>query len=418
MILENKSENYACTVVEIKETFPLPNSDNLAGVNFFGSLAIVSKDTKPGLYLLFPAESKISSQFLSANNQYRDTTKNIDRTKSGFFEDNGRVKALKLRGNISTAFVCPVEYLEPIIGDDYLKLKAGDSFTHINGSEICRKYVIKEFTPRKGGKVQNMERTIRIEEKFFPQHLDTSHWLRNEHEVRDDDTIIVTEKIHSTSGRFTHQKVRALRKGFAGYLERIGLLKPKYEYQLLAGSRKVVKFQDQETVGYYQSDVWNLMLERIKDKIPKNYVIYGEITGWDGEKPLQRNYTYQMPMGTIDFYIYRVAVINEDGLSVDLGWEQLKQFCSERGLKFVPEIGIMKKSQFNHEVFEDKKLREDLGLQQCLPLDSGAPCSEGVCIRVEGLTPKIYKYKSPAFLLHESKQLDTGEVDIETQESE
>jgi hypothetical protein len=40
-----------------------------------------------------------------------------------------------------------------------------------------------------------------------------------------------------------------------------------------------------------------------------------------------------------------------------------------------------------------------------------------LCIRIEGLQPYITKAKSPEFLAHETKQLDKGEVDIETSES-
>ena len=41
---------------------------------------------------------------------------------------------------------------------------------------------------------------------------------------------------------------------------------------------------------------------------------------------------------------------------------------------------------------------------------------EGICVRKEGLVIEIFKLKSFRFLEKESKQLDKGEVDIETQQ--
>ena len=44
--------------------------------------------------------------------------------------------------------------------------------------------------------------------------------------------------------------------------------------------------------------------------------------------------------------------------------------------------------------------------------------AEGVVLRIESLDIEAYKHKSFRFKEWESKQLDTGEVDLETQESE
>jgi len=54
---------------------------------------------------------------------------------------------------------------------------------------------------------------------------------------------------------------------------------------------------------------------------------------------------------------------------------------------------------------------------QCVKLAKNSPCDEGVIVRTEGMMPNFYKAKSPVFLAHETKQLDTGDVDVESQES-
>jgi hypothetical protein len=55
--------------------------------------------------------------------------------------------------------------------------------------------------------------------------------------------------------------------------------------------------------------------------------------------------------------------------------------------------------------------------KNAVPLDKESPCDEGVCIRYEAFTPYIGKAKAGLFMEHESKQLDTGEIDLETNES-
>lgn len=42
---------------------------------------------------------------------------------------------------------------------------------------------------------------------------------------------------------------------------------------------------------------------------------------------------------------------------------------------------------------------------------------EGVCLRVEGITPLVVKAKSPLFLQHETKMLDQGVTDTEAEEA-
>ena len=138
--------------------------------------------------------------------------------------------------------------------------------------------------------------------------------------------------------------------------------------------------------------------------------------GWAGDKPIQKHYTYQIPKGTFETYIYRIITVNPDGYSVDWGWDHVKEFCINNGIKHVPELWRGKKKDLDVNKYQGKKFRQDLGLLQCLPLDSEAPCDEGIVLRQEGIQAKFYKYKSDAFRLIETKGLDAGEVDMESAE--
>jgi hypothetical protein len=106
MIKKPINNNYCATVVEIKNIIPIDNCDNVVHTNIFGNSIIVSKDVKIGdIGLFFPLETKLSNDFLKCNNLYRKLELNIDQTKKGYFEENGRIRCVKFRGNKSEGFL-------------------------------------------------------------------------------------------------------------------------------------------------------------------------------------------------------------------------------------------------------------------------------------------------------------------------
>lgn len=223
--------------------------------------------------------------------------------------------------------------------------------------------------------------------------------------------------IHNTSARFTNAKVKRKLSLWEEWLKWFGVKVEEYEWDTLAGSRRVIKDTkaEKDHVHYYDEDVWNATLEEIAHLIPKNWVIYGEIIGWTGDKPIMKNYTYQIPKGQKEFYVYRITVVNDDGVVLDMAWDQIKEFCNNNGLKHVPELWRGLHKNFNADDWMNIKFKES-GFKS-LPLDKKSPCDEGVCVRREGITPYVTKAKSPDFLVHETKQLDSGEADMETEES-
>lgn len=416
MKLTNENPNYSASIVKIHNLLPLEGLDNLVGFPIYGYQALLSKDHTIGeLGILFPPECKLSQEFCKENNLYREPTLNKDTTKKSYLEPSGRVKCLKLRGHKSTCLWMPLNSLDSFC--DTNKLKEGDSFTHINGKEICSKYFVRT-NKVKSNKIKGQNRKVNIvDEKVFKQHVETEHFLRNLKHFKNTDWIIVTEKIHSVSGRFANLPVNRNLTFFEKVSKFLGCKVQETEYKLVAGSRRCVKLSGKDNPGYYNQDIWNAILERIGHLIPKNTVIYSEIVGWDGNKALQKDYTYQLPQGSIDNYIYRIASVNDDGFMIDWSWTQVKKFCSENRLKYVPEIWQGWFKDFDYRDYEDKKFKEELGLEQCLSLDSEAPCSEGLVIRHEnGYIPYLTKFKSPEFYLHEGNSAECGR-DIETEES-
>ena len=141
-----KNSNYAATIVRLREGVGLPGLDNLVGLQWAGYQALVSKDgLRAGeLGLMFPPEVQLSHEFASANNLYRHSNLNLDPGRTGYLEDNRRVRAIKLRGHRSDALFMPIESLQYVLQDpaNVYELVEGDEFDRFQGTEICCKYVV------------------------------------------------------------------------------------------------------------------------------------------------------------------------------------------------------------------------------------------------------------------------------------
>ena len=83
-----------------------------------GFTICVGIDEPEGLYVYFPTSCQINPNLLRFANLYRDKDKNANpEEKAGFFEENGRVKAIKLRGQVSEGFLLPFTVFNRFIED-------------------------------------------------------------------------------------------------------------------------------------------------------------------------------------------------------------------------------------------------------------------------------------------------------------
>ena len=118
-----KNGNYAAVVKRVRTILPLPNRDKIVALPILGFQALVGKDTQEGdLVVVFPPETQLSQEFLHENNLYQHPTLNKDPEAKGYFDDNGRVKAVKFAGNRSDCFVAGLESLA-YTGVDLSQLK-------------------------------------------------------------------------------------------------------------------------------------------------------------------------------------------------------------------------------------------------------------------------------------------------------
>lgn len=415
--------NYCATVVHLPATrFSLANLDNLMGVSIFGFNVVVSKDAPSELGVFFPAETQLSDEYCYENNLYRHADKNKYPDQKGYLEDNRRVRAIKFKGNTSTGFFMPLKSLE-YVGIDLSILKEGDEFDILNGKEVCRKYEVA----RKVGRVQTVvdRGFVRADKKFMPEHIDTENFFKNYDKINPETEVIVTQKIHGTSIRIGHTLVNIKQTFLSRLATWLGVKVQTSEYAYLYGSRKVIKDANNPNQNhYYEQDIWSNEGKKLDGLLPENYIVYAELVGWTPEgQPLQKGYTYGIPKGTCELFIYRITIINEKGLMTDLSWNQVKEFCSKNGLKHVPELFRIRMDELCREDFKLVKSMLDrryfeTGHRQALYLgDDTKIVDEGICVRADGLLPKILKAKSPLFLEHETKILDTGEEDLESSQN-
>jgi hypothetical protein len=142
-LLTPENENYAATIVTIKEVHPLEGSDRIMGTTVFGSQGIVSTTTQVGdVYVYFPAETQLSEEFCYENNLHDHGNLNKDQGAKGYLGDNRRVRAIRLRGHRSDCLLLPVSSLS-YTKAKMSELQDGDTFDQLNDKPICKKYVLK-----------------------------------------------------------------------------------------------------------------------------------------------------------------------------------------------------------------------------------------------------------------------------------
>jgi hypothetical protein len=410
-----KNSNYCATVVKIKSIIDLPNCDNVVATPIFGFQAIVNKTTKVGdLGIVFPVETQLSEDYAAYNSLYRHVDKNSDPKQAGYLEDNRRIRAVKFRGHRSDCLFMPLTSVV-FTGVDIKDLKEGDEFDVLNGYEICNKYTVpvKEFRGQKP-----IDRGFqRVEPKHLPEHLDSSNFFKFSDQISKDTDIIVTQKLHGTSIRIANTIVSRkptlidrIAKFFRAHIQQT-------EFDYVFGSRKVIKdVNNPHQNHFYEEDIWSHEGAKLQGILPQNYIAYGELIGWTSiNTPIQKNYTYKIPQGKCELYIYRIAIVNAQGVITDLSWDQVKEFCISYGLKHVPELWRGKMKKFDATKYLDIRFADSY--KNCLELDDPKLVDEGVCVRVDKLTPLILKAKSPIFLQHETALLDKGELDIESEEA-
>lgn len=420
-------------VAKLKNLESIDGADKIQQAKIFGETVIIPTTHKEGeLGILFDCETQLSEHFVHHNNLYRKGNMNYDKDKVGYIEENRRIRPIKLRGVKCSGLWMPVESLKNIPelhNFNVEDLKEGEQYKSVGGINISDKYV----SPKTGRRIKSKEGRAKINlTPTFKEHVDTDQFMRNLNDLNKNLLVTITEKLHGTSGRVGYLPVIQKPNWFDVVISLFKKPTEKTSYGFVVGSRRVVKSVDGGEVEnkehFYNEDLWTKIgLEFFKNKLHKGETVYFEIVGFtpDGghimpfvsneklknfldKKEYQAflnrygqttEFTYGCTRDldlkpTYMVYVYRITTTNEDGVSYDLSWDQIKIRSEELGLNHVPELDrrIINQSEIDDGSYVEfvEKIVTDESEQ--FP----SHIREGVVVRID--TGK----KTPIFLKHKS----------------
>jgi hypothetical protein len=391
----------------------------------------------------------------------RESLLNSLKSKVGFFNKHGRVRCIKLKGTPSYGFIFSLNELAKVYPDVInLKLEEhlGEDFDTVYGELFVKAYVppikpVKERIQDSGKNLsKRADRFDRMVPGEFKFHYDTQPLGKNMWKFEPDDIVIIDNKIHGSQACFSNIKTKYpnklnIFKKVINVIYKLFKKEEKYptyhiDYGFVYSSRKVIKNKDinpNQKQGYYSSDIWGHWAEIIKEYVPKDWSIYGEIYGYtpDGSY-IQKDYDYGCKPGESKFTPYRISIHDpETDEWKEMNKEDVYNWTvdllnnhPELHNKLVP-VDIFYHGRFrdlypnikvNNE-WHDKVLyamqadTENFGMELMEPLCVNVVPREGLIIRKDNdKVPEAFKLKTDAFKAKERQQIDEGIVDSETLE--
>jgi hypothetical protein len=350
--------SYTAVIAKI-HTRPLLGADKLVIGDVLGYSVIVGIDTpQDALGIFFEAGGQLSDEFCKANNLYR--VKDADgKDIGGMFEENRRVKCIKLRGAKSEGFWIPIQSLS-FTGYTIDGLKEGDSFDMFGDVPICRKYETEH--QRKKGQTNNVGVKIRKNNPMFVKHYETSAFKKFGVNIPAGAYIMLSEKVHGTSQRTGVVLDSIPNVGWRKVAERIlgwfGVdFLENQEWVKLNGTRNTV-VEKRKGEGFHGAEGFRLTCgDTITPR--KGELFFYEIVGFteNGAAIMHEQdtsvlkskaftkkygakmtYKYGCPEGQCAVYVYRIASVNVDGQLTEYSWPMVVARCKELGLKTVPVL--------------------------------------------------------------------------------
>lgn len=449
---KNANINYLAKIVEISQfrKHSDPKVEKLKCCTIDGFNIITSVDAEAGLYVYFPGGCCINSDFLRYCNLFRKGEFNDNPKETGMFEENGRVKTIKLRGELSEGFILPIIHLQNyVVATTNRKLdncKLGIEFDIVEheGKEF---WINKKYIPKNTSRQISIEKVSKPSKKIkkgfdkiidsqFRFHYDTYILKKNPQLIQPDDYIHISEKIHGTS----HISAYVLCRQPLNWKQKIAkwLTKEQFNhYDYIYSSRSVIKnkFYNKEVKqGYYKCDVWAEADKIIKPYLIKGMTVYAEIVGFlPNGNYIQKGYDYGcVPPKNGESYkhethfkvrVYRVTLTNIDGIVHEFSPREVALWCESVGLTPVttyyyglaknlyPDLPIDSdwSEHFLERLSNDKKFYMELNSPSC---NNKVP-HEGIVIKKDNLFPNAVKVKCFKFINGEEAALDKGEINIE-----
>ena len=434
--------SYKAIVTKLTNVRPHSNADKVQLATCQGNQVVIgSESTEDDLGIYFPSDGQLSVSFCHFNNLFRKGEMNCNSDKTGMFDENRRVRAQKFRGEISDGFWIPIS-LVTLAGVN--SLKEGDEFDILDGEEICSKYVnqatLKIARENAGKKQRRSKSSI-----MFKEHFDTAHFGKCLHEFDYGQTIVITEKLHGTSGRIGNVQVERDLNWKDKIAKKLGVQVKDTEWKYLNGTRRVV-IEESKGLQYHDPTIRDKAFKLFNGNLRKGETVFFEIVGFEStgasimpkvdttkmnDKEFTKTYGKTMPFSygcgetESKVYVYRMTLSDEDGHSVDYAWEDVVKRCNELGVDHVPHIRTCTLLELKGFLSSEGAPNDERSVSQLFEamvtgfgtgpsvLD-GTHIKEGVCVRIEGgLHNKTFKFKSFEFKVLEGIIKDSGVVDTE-----
>lgn len=455
---ERFNSNYSAKIVKVTKFEPHPNPEvtRMQVAHVLGNKVLVGIDYTPGIYLYFPPGCVITQDFLCANNLFRHSTLNVNKDKTGYFEDSGRVKMLNLKKFYSEGLLLDWASLQiwlhfkGIDADSYTPEEC--SFDTVNHELLCWKYIVpvKTFGNHLVNKISKKAHESRVINEQFRFHYDTAKLKDTPYVIKPDTLLHISSKWHGTSSISAYvlckKRLSKIEKLYNWIANKLNINKvPDTEYDYLWSSRKVIKnpfYNEDVDSGFYGIDIWGIAHKIIEPHLTKGMTIYYEIVGYlPNGGPIQAlnkipyDYGCQIPIeGEPYVYdkhysirIYRITITNVDGEVYEYTARQVQNWCRTHNLHPVKEfyyglakdLFITRVDEMNNfgPIFLDKlSTCSDFYMEQDSPDCQNKVPHEGVVLRLED-SYECYKVKCLTFLAKELKDQDAGNFNIEDSES-
>lgn len=421
---------YYALVTKLNNLHKDPNSDNLWLADCFSEGVIVGPGMNENeLILYLPTDGEIERWF---GNEFCLFRKNEDGTsQGGYIENNGHIRAIKLRGNQSSGVVIALDKVYEKFGDQ--GWKDGDKVNTINDKEFCCKYIPK----RKNGSINYSKTSYKgrkaegITYPEFSMHTDTEQLAYNLDKFRPGDILNMTLKMHGTSQRSMNTYAELPN----GFFRRLFHMKKRTKQAYVLGTRRCVVTENSQ--GYYGNDQFRMPHhEALKPYLEDGMEVFYEVVGYYGPNeentimPIGDNakvndkafvkqfgkrsiFSYGCNPGESKMYIYRITSNNGEK-----EWtpDEITEWCNTHGFNRVPVI-----EDFEFTTVEDLQERINKYFEDLADPIGRTHVKEGVVVRIvnrrtfTAFKSKTYEFKVIEGIIKESESVPDME---EAQEEE
>lgn len=372
----NINLNYAAKVARIDAIEPIPDAHSIVRAVLGTDKVVVSKDMAVGdIVVFFPVGCCITDKYLGAHNLYESgaAEKNSNypeysalhesilalmtkpdkqeedisklqelqaqqKRMVGFFNKQGRVRCLKLRGEMSMGYVAPVETLEkvwPELRGCKWICYVGTEFDVVCGDMLCWKWVppVKSLPEddlyEAGYKMPWYKKSLRKLKKFdrlipgfFKPHYDTAMLERNANLIDPQNDITLTVKFHGTSVILADLPVRRKLGFFKKAAKAIGLPIRDTEFGNIYSTRRVIQNKYinpfASRANKEPNNEYAAVNRDFAGFLTPGQTVYGEIVGYTPagkfiQAPKGIGHDYGAMPGQYRFMPYRITDTDMDG---------------------------------------------------------------------------------------------------------